>query len=56
MVRYPRLVDGERKGVYRVDYVGKDSGTQITRADGADFVLKELVEKKWLRKLPVVSY
>ncbi|MFM8875052.1 MAG: NAD(P)H-binding protein, partial [Anaerolineae bacterium] len=56
VVRYPRLVDGERKGVYRVGYVGKDSGTQITRADGADFVLRELVEKKWLRKLPVVSY
>ncbi len=56
VVRYPRLVDGERKGIYRVGYIGKDSGTQITRADGADFVLKELVEKKWLQKLPVVSY
>ena len=56
VVRYPRLVNGERKGSYRVGYVGKDSGTQITRADGADFVLKELFEKKWLRKLPVVSY
>jgi putative NADH-flavin reductase len=56
VIRYPRLVDGERKGVYRVGYVGKDSGAQITRADGADFVLKELVERKWLRKLPVVSY
>ena len=56
VVRYPRLVDGERKGIYRIGYVGKDSGTQITRADGADFVLRELVEKKWLRKLPVVSY
>lgn len=56
VIRYPRLVDGERKGIYRVGYVGKNSGTQITRADGADFVMKELVEKKWLHKLPVVSY
>lgn len=56
VVRYPRLMDGGRKGPYRVSYVGNDSGSQITRADGADFVLKELVEKKWLRKLPVVSY
>ncbi len=56
VVRYPRLLVGERKGTYRVSYVGNDSGSQITRADGADFVLKELVEKKWLRKLPVVSY
>lgn len=56
VVRYPRLLDGERKGTYRVSYVGSESGSQITRADGADFVLKELVEKNWLRKLPVVSY
>lgn len=56
VVRYPRLMDGERKGVYRVGYVGRDSGTQLARADGADFLLKELIEKKWLRKLPLVSY
>lgn len=56
IVRFPRLMDGALKGSYRVGYVGKDSGTQISRADGADFVLKELAEQKWLRKLPVVSY
>lgn len=56
IVRFPRLMDGERVGKYRVGYVGKDSGTQISRADGADFVLKELMERQWLRKVPVVSY
>jgi putative NADH-flavin reductase len=56
IVRFPRLMDGERTRKYRVGFVGKDSGIQISRADGADFVLKELTEKKWLRKLPVVSY
>ena len=56
VVRFPRLIDGEHKRKYRVGYVGKDSGTQLSRADGADFVLKELTEKKWLRKLPVASY
>ena len=56
IVRFPRLMDGARTGKYRVGYVGKDSSSQLSRADGADFVLKELVEKKWLRKLPVVSY
>ena len=56
IVRFPRLMDGEHIRKYRVGYVGKDSSSQISRADGADFVLKELVEKKWLRKLPVVSY
>jgi hypothetical protein len=56
ITRFPRLVDGEHTGRYRVGYVGKDSGTQISRADGADFVLKELVGRQWLRKLPVASY
>jgi putative NADH-flavin reductase len=56
VVRYPRLKDGEHRRKYRVGYVNKDSGTQLSRADGADFVLKELTENKWLRKLPLVSY
>ena len=56
IVRFPRLMDGEYTRKYQVGFVGKDSGTQISRADGADFVLKELTEKKWLRKLPLVSY
>jgi len=56
IARFPRLMDGAHTGKYRVAYLGKDSGTQITRADGADFVVKELTEKKWLRKAPVVSY
>ena len=56
VIRFPRLMDGEHTGTYRVGYVDKDSSSQLSRADGADFVLKELVEKKWVRKLPLVSY
>ena len=56
IVRFPRLMDGEHTRQYRVGFVGKDSGTQLSRADGADFVLKELTGKKWVRKLPLVSY
>lgn len=56
IVRFPRLKDGEHTGKYSVGYVDKHSSTQLTRADGADFVLKELIEKKWLRKLPLVSW
>jgi putative NADH-flavin reductase len=56
VVRFPRLLDGDHTGKYRVGYVSKDSSTQFSRADGADFILKELTEKKWLRKLPLVSY
>jgi putative NADH-flavin reductase len=56
IVRFPRLMDGVHTYKYRVGFVGKDSGTQISRADAADFVLKELTEKKWVEKLPMVSY
>jgi putative NADH-flavin reductase len=56
VVRFPRLVDGAHTGKYRFGYVSKDSSTQLARADAADSVLKELIEKKWLRKLPLVSY
>ncbi len=56
IVRFPRLLDGDHTGKYRVGYVSKDSSTQFSRADAADFLLKELNEKKWVRKLPLVSY
>lgn len=56
IVRFPMLKDGPHTGIYRVGYVGKDSGSQISRADGADFVLKELSKKKYLKKAPIVSY
>ena len=56
VVRFPRLMDGEHTGKYRVGFVSKESGTQISRADAAEFVLKELTEQKWLKKLPLVSY
>jgi putative NADH-flavin reductase len=55
VVRYPRLMDGEHTYKYQVGFVSKDSGTQLSRADGADFILKELMEKKWLKKFPLVS-
>ena len=56
IVRYPRLLDAPHTGKYRVGYIGKDSGSQLSRADGADFVLKELVQGKYIHQMPVVSY
>jgi putative NADH-flavin reductase len=56
IVRFPRLTDGPRTGRYRVGYIGKESSARLSRADGADFILKELTEKKWVRKTPLVSY
>lgn len=56
IVRYPRLTDGPLSGKYRVGFVGKDSATQVSRADGAHFVLKELENAKYIHQMPVVSY
>jgi hypothetical protein len=56
IVRFPRLIDGARTGKYRVGYVGRNSGPQLSRADGVDFVLKELSANRWINKAPIVSY
>ena len=56
LVRGPRLTEGPRTGVYKVGYVGKDSGTQVSRADIADFMLRQLTEDVWVHKAPMVSY
>lgn len=56
IVRFPMMRDGPQTGKYRVGYIGRDSGSQISRADGADFVVRELSEGKYIHKAPVVSY
>ena len=56
IVRGPRLTEGPRKGEYRVGMVGKNSGTQISRADLAEFMLGQLTTDAHLRQMPVVSY
>jgi hypothetical protein len=56
IMRYPRLLVTARTGKYRGGYISKDSGSQLSSADGADFVLKELAEGKYVRQMPVVSY
>jgi putative NADH-flavin reductase len=56
VVRFPRLMDSAPTGQYCFGYVNKHSSTQLSRADAAAAVLKELIEKKWVRKLPLVSY
>jgi putative NADH-flavin reductase len=37
IVRYPRLLDGALTGKYRVGYLGRDSGSQLSRVDGPCF-------------------
>ena len=52
IVRAPRLTEGPRTGNYRVGYVGKNSGTKISRADVADFKLWQLADDEHLHNSP----
>ena len=56
IVRAPRLTDGPRTGEYRVGYVGKNSGTKISRADVAGFMLGQLTADEYLHQQPMISY
>ena len=55
IVRFPRLTNGELTRKYLAGNWKRNSGTQISRSDGADFILKELVEKDYVRNIPLVS-
>jgi putative NADH-flavin reductase len=56
IVRAPVLNEGEKKGEYRIGYVGKESGTRLSRADVADFMLKQTTDDTYLHQAPVISY
>jgi len=56
IVRGPRLTEGPKKGTYRVGLVGKNSGTQVSRADLAEFMLKQVTSDEYVGQMPVVSY
>jgi putative NADH-flavin reductase len=57
IVRPSRLVDTPLTGVYRVSarYAPK-GGSKISRADLAQFMLKQLNSNEWLRKTPTLTY
>ncbi|MEM6699309.1 MAG: SDR family oxidoreductase [Bacteroidota bacterium] len=56
IVRGPRLTNGVEKGEYRIGWVGVNAGTQISRADLADFILKQVESDEFVEELPFVSY
>lgn len=56
VVRGPRLTDGPRTGNYRVGYVGCESGTKVSRADVAEFMLARSRDQDYIGRMPMVSY
>jgi putative NADH-flavin reductase len=58
IIRPGAFVDGNRTGEYRHGFAGTDktSKLKISRADVADFILKQLADDLYLHKTPGVSY
>jgi putative NADH-flavin reductase len=58
IVRPGNLTDGARTGVYRHGFAATDRTIEVqaSRADVADFMLKQLADDTYLRKTPGVSY
>ena len=56
IVRAPRLTDGPETGEYRVGTVGQNSGTKISRADVASFMLRGLRNDAYVSQAPMISY
>jgi putative NADH-flavin reductase len=58
IVRPPHLTDGPHTGAYRHGFPPNDKqiAGKISRADVADFMLKQLTDDTYLRQTPGVSY
>lgn len=55
IVRVPMLTDDPPTGKVRVGYVGKGTGSRISRADMADFMLRQLADTTYWHKAPAIS-
>jgi len=55
IVRGPMLTEGPYTGKYRVGWVGINTGARISRADVADFMLKQVTDDTYLQKAPMIS-
>jgi putative NADH-flavin reductase len=58
VVRPPHLLDTPRTGVYRQGFppTDRDIKGKISRADVADFMLKQLADDSYVQRTPGVSY
>jgi len=56
-IRPTYLVNGTMTGVYRVqETYSPEGGWKISRADLADFIMKQLTSPQYVHKKPVISY
>jgi len=55
IVRVSMLTDAPKTGIVEVGYVDKAMGMHLSRADLADFMLKQVQDTKYLRQAPATS-
>ncbi len=55
IVRGPRLTNDAAQGSYKEGWVGVNASTKLTRADLADFILKQIESTKYNKQMPFVS-
>ena len=55
VVRGPMLNEGPYTGTYRIGWVGVNTGPRISRANVADFLLKQVTDTTYLRQAPMIS-
>lgn len=53
-VRVPRLTNDPAKGATTAFFGAASPSQSVTRADLADFMLKQLIEDQWLRQSPIL--
>jgi putative NADH-flavin reductase len=56
IVRPPRLTEGPRKGQYRTGHLALGPSAQLSRADLAEFMLRQVTDGTFVRQAPMVSY
>ena len=54
-VRVPRLTDDAATGSVKAFFGNPSPSQKVTRADLADFMLRQLTENQWLRQAPIIS-
>ncbi|MGB7968086.1 MAG: NAD(P)H-binding protein [Methanobacterium sp.] len=56
IIRYLQPTNDNKKGKIRHGFVGRTNlGMKVTRADIADFSLKQLTDRTYIRKMPAIS-
>jgi putative NADH-flavin reductase len=55
VVRGPILNEGPQTGTYRVGWTGVNTGIRVSRADIADFMLKQVTDTTYMLQAPLIS-